>query len=705
MAINPLLLNVKPISEITTVNNPIKGHLLFYDGSDELKKVDIVEFQSLIGGIAKPLAITDASPTVSGWYKPTKSGTYANAGGLVAQAGYDTLFYFDGTTWSLVSTEILIDVENITPSQTTFAKEVILYGKNRFNKNAVTTDFYVNAFTGALNANSNYVASDWIFVGDLQGQNITFSPLLIHVAFYAKKNETSFISGREYGGNTIQVPQGANWLRCSVFKTSIIDSYQIEVGETTTVYKNYQEPKKEIIIPFLKIEVADGSINPEKTDFFESENLANPVKKVIGNSVDEVTGNFYTDASYDLFKMIPINGDSDYYFSHIVRYAFYDSSKTFISGSVYTDGAQQMVSSPSSAKYISFSVYSEAEIMMSTGGYKDYLPFKKVLKGQYIPEKKITIDDVYFVKEDYTRNNLFLLGAGNDSATGTENFGEGRESLINLTTGISNYASGFRALQNLKDGNGNHAAGIDCMKEAVSTIDCTFFGWEAGRDQVSGVGDTGTGRRTLAKAKIAGNNTGYGDSNLYRVQPNPQTGDGMGNVSSGYVCMEYGFKSKNSVASGIGAARYVNLIDSVVIGNEAYYGVSMTLADRESDNIDVSTKGERVYVIGSKALQYAGSLQDVVGMGSYVLLNAKNNRHIAFGSSAGAGIENATDTINIGYSTGTTGDFSNTINIGSQLNSDKENQVKIGNSTHDEFVICGVTFTKAQIQALKDLVS
>ena len=106
MPIDPLLLNIKPISEITTVNNPAEGHLLFYDGSDELKKVDIVEFQSLIGGIAKPLAISDASPTVSGWYKPTTSGTYANAGGLVAQVGYDTLFYFDGTTWSLIAVDM-----------------------------------------------------------------------------------------------------------------------------------------------------------------------------------------------------------------------------------------------------------------------------------------------------------------------------------------------------------------------------------------------------------------------------------------------------------------------------------------------------------------------------------------------------------------------------------------------------------------------
>lgn len=106
MAINPLLLNVKPISEITTVDNPIEGHLLFYDGSDELKKVDIVKFQSLIGGIAKPLAIADATPTTAGWYKPTTSGTYANAGGLVAQVGYDTLFYFDGTTWSLTAVDM-----------------------------------------------------------------------------------------------------------------------------------------------------------------------------------------------------------------------------------------------------------------------------------------------------------------------------------------------------------------------------------------------------------------------------------------------------------------------------------------------------------------------------------------------------------------------------------------------------------------------
>ena len=139
MAINPLLLNVKPISEITTVDNPTNGHLLFYDGIDELKKVDIIEFQSLIGGIAKPLAIADATPTTAGWYKPTTSGTYANAGGLVAQKGYDTLFYFDGTTWSLIEVDLpqpivnnitnnnsyTIDPEQIVPSEALYADDTL----------------------------------------------------------------------------------------------------------------------------------------------------------------------------------------------------------------------------------------------------------------------------------------------------------------------------------------------------------------------------------------------------------------------------------------------------------------------------------------------------------------------------------------------------------------------------------------------------
>ena len=158
MSIDPLLLNVKPISEITTVDNPTEGYLLFYDGSDELKKVDISEFQSLIGGIAKPLAIADATPTTAGWYKPTTSGTYANAGGLVAQVGYDTLFYFDGTTWSLIAVEIPNSVgldeqikemllsESYMPQSATYTDGII---------NSPFNIIWANGATGAMTVTRN----------------------------------------------------------------------------------------------------------------------------------------------------------------------------------------------------------------------------------------------------------------------------------------------------------------------------------------------------------------------------------------------------------------------------------------------------------------------------------------------------------------------------------------------------------------------
>ena len=158
MAINPLLLNVKPISEITTVDNPTNGHLLFYDGSDELKKVDIIEFQSLIGGIAKPLAITDATPTAAGWYKPTTSGTYANAGGLVVQVGYDTLFYFDGTTWSKVEVEMPEPIVNIT--QNIVAAEQVVPADKTYNTE--------------INGNPE-IASDILFKVDKNtGENVNY---------------------------------------------------------------------------------------------------------------------------------------------------------------------------------------------------------------------------------------------------------------------------------------------------------------------------------------------------------------------------------------------------------------------------------------------------------------------------------------------------------------------------------------------------
>lgn len=111
MAIDPKLLVIKPVDQLEQVTGLQDGDLLFYDGSVNLKRISIDTFNNL-SKTAKPLAPTDTAPTVEGLYVPTIAGTYANAGGLIAQSGYYTLFFFDGTTWS--KTETLMPTLPIT---------------------------------------------------------------------------------------------------------------------------------------------------------------------------------------------------------------------------------------------------------------------------------------------------------------------------------------------------------------------------------------------------------------------------------------------------------------------------------------------------------------------------------------------------------------------------------------------------------------
>lgn len=99
MAVDPKLLVIKSVIDLDQVTGLQSGDLLFYDGSENLKRISVDTFNNLSKS-AKPLGISDPSPTLEGIYKPKTTGTYSNAGGLEAQEGYDTLFFYNGTTWS-----------------------------------------------------------------------------------------------------------------------------------------------------------------------------------------------------------------------------------------------------------------------------------------------------------------------------------------------------------------------------------------------------------------------------------------------------------------------------------------------------------------------------------------------------------------------------------------------------------------------------
>lgn len=264
-------LRVRPVGEIPIVNNPTTGWLTYYDGSGDLKRVEIAEFQALLANVAKPLAIADPTPTVAGWYKPTTSGTYANAGGLEALSGYDTLFYFDGSAW--VKAEVLMPsvaieattLDALDTTKATSGKVVAEYVETEITTFAHKTQNLVNYrdFVGAsylqsgskvvlnpsVNQLSVMIEGDFI-EGDVyfyQGWGFNLSDN-VPIVIFGDENDT-FLSSilRENFTGQFTIPVGGAeriYLRIA----NVID---IGLNPTDNIYTGIVQVKKsEIETPF-----------------------------------------------------------------------------------------------------------------------------------------------------------------------------------------------------------------------------------------------------------------------------------------------------------------------------------------------------------------------------------------------------------------------------------------------------------------------
>ena len=160
MAIDPKLLVIKPVDELERVTGLQAGDMLFYDGLDNLKRISIDTFNNL-SQTAKPLNPTDPAPTVGGLYAPTKSGTYSNAGGLIAQESYYTLFFFNGTTWT--KSEVLLPGVDVLPVFDPL-NELDAQGGKQINDYFSGVDNLILADANYTDANINLTNGDRTFI-------------------------------------------------------------------------------------------------------------------------------------------------------------------------------------------------------------------------------------------------------------------------------------------------------------------------------------------------------------------------------------------------------------------------------------------------------------------------------------------------------------------------------------------------------------
>ena len=106
-------IDVDPISGL-----PVKtslepgGHMLFEGSDGEAYRIETEAFYQLLHKIAVPISPSDPGPFIANtWYKPnvyssTPGTNYPNAGSLKAIEGYDTLFFYNGTSWTKMANKL-----------------------------------------------------------------------------------------------------------------------------------------------------------------------------------------------------------------------------------------------------------------------------------------------------------------------------------------------------------------------------------------------------------------------------------------------------------------------------------------------------------------------------------------------------------------------------------------------------------------------
>lgn len=274
-------------------------------------------------------------------------------------------------------------------------------------------------------------------------------------------------------------------------------------------------------------------------------------------------------------------------------------------------------------------------------------------------------------------NFNFWLGTNGPTVlpSGQRNMGIGLKACNSVTSGSSNIGIGESALELQSSQSSNIAIGVVAAQFGVSLSDCTYVGTRAGRFNATGVGATAVGFRSLEQGVTAGNNTGLGDSAGWVCQ-------GAGNVFAGYGSGEYKRDGDDSIAVGRSAGRNrLNGSFCVFIGGSAGAVSSGFSRINQANGTGGTPAGNRVIGIGYRAVdECLGS--DVVAIG-----------HEAGGSLVAVADE-VLGSIFIGNRSGNNtlqkADASNSVVIGHEAFSTRDDQVVLGNASIQETVLRGV---------------
>ena len=295
-----------------------------------------------------------------------------------------------------ITDKLKLDASPIIPSnKADFMNNII----NLVNPASCVEGYYVNQETGAFASNSDQERTDYIPVDSYTTYQILFAygtaSTTIRYAFY-DANKTYITGGTEsfsVDGNSVFTHPYAKYMVLSCAKNRF--PVMIAKSDTTVPFTNYGQDNKTLKYAYLP------TVRTQDTMFFvHPNNLVNPADCVVGEFVNQATGAFQSNSAYTRTTYLEIESLQKYCIAVstnrnlITRYAFYNSSKTYITGG-YTRLADigYLVTAPANAKYLAISIdttvqmimvsKSDARIYYSAYGDNDpYVPYANVGKDK-----------------------------------------------------------------------------------------------------------------------------------------------------------------------------------------------------------------------------------------------------------------------------------------------------------------------------------
>lgn len=262
-------------------------------------------------------------------------------------------YYWNGTAWTDGGVYQATAIPNYSIEW--FKTNFVERGKNLFDKNTALDGYYISYGSGSAFENASFVASDFIPIDASKGYVIVRPYNYFQMAFYDESK--TYISGTYYGNTTngiSQIPNNAKYLR---FSNQLVQKNitQLEYGQTATEYEDFYfkfTNEKPFVLP-------NDFVKWFNTDFaVRGKNIYDKSKAIDGYYIPYTTGNPDTNNSYFASNFIEIDSSQGYLTLNIhssFQMAFYDSTKTYISGAYYASNPNGVIAIPSNAKYVRFS--------------------------------------------------------------------------------------------------------------------------------------------------------------------------------------------------------------------------------------------------------------------------------------------------------------------------------------------------------------